>query len=152
MKRRQLDFRSADDVIADIQLLQRVGYQPTGNWNLTQICEHWTGTMAGGLDGFGFRAPWILRATVFQWGFDFALKRRWIGRGFPTLKRLKPQTSETVDNDAEINQCIETCRRAAARVEPIVDYPFLNDLPAADWRDFMWIHAAHHLGFLVPND
>ena len=67
MKRRKLDFRSAGEVIADIRMLKQAGYKKAGNWNLTQICEHLTGTMAGGMDGFGFRIPWILRATIMKW-------------------------------------------------------------------------------------
>ena len=139
-------------MIAEIRLLRLTGYQQTGNWNLAQICEHLSGTMNGGMDGFGFRSPWILRATVFQWAFNSTLKKRRMGSGFPTLKRLKPKQSDSRDNDDVINQCIETCQRASDYDQPIRDYPFLNEPPVDDWRQFMWLHAGHHLSFLVPND
>jgi len=148
---RKIDFASADEVIGDINDLRTNGYVQTGNWNLTQICQHLAATMDGGMDGFGFRAPYILRATVFRWGFRYALKKRKLGRGFPTFKMLRPSHHETKDDDNLIDKCIESCLRAADYDEDLSGYPLLNDLSAEDWRAFMWIHAAHHLSFLVPE-
>lgn len=151
MKRRTIDFESADEVIGDINDLRTSGYVQTGNWNLTQICQHLAATMDSGMDGFGFRAPWILRATVFHWGFRYALKKRKLGRGVPTFKMLRPNQTESKDDDKIIDICIESCLRAASYDKTLTQYPLLNDLSADDWRAFMWIHAAHHLSFLVPN-
>lgn len=39
-KRRTLDLRSADDVVAEIKHLRACGYRKTKRWNLSQICEH----------------------------------------------------------------------------------------------------------------
>ena len=50
IQHRNLDFTSGDQVIAEIQRLREVGYKKTKNWNLTQICEHLTKTMRGGMD------------------------------------------------------------------------------------------------------
>ncbi|MEL7338615.1 MAG: DUF1569 domain-containing protein, partial [Planctomycetota bacterium] len=57
---------------------------------------------------------------------------------------------ESDDHDA-IDSCIAMIRRSSEFLGPIEDYPFLNDLDVSRWRDFMWIHASHHLSFLVPN-
>ena len=152
MKRRTLDFRSPEEVIRDIDQLRSRGYQRAGNWSLTQICQHLTGTMTGGMDGFGFRLPWILRATIGRWAFRYALRTRKLGKGFPTFKMLKPTHDDSADDEALIDQCISCIKRAAQFEGPIRDYPLLNDISVDDWRDFMWIHASHHLSFLVPND
>ena len=153
MERRTLDFASADEVIEEINRLRRGGYQKTGNWNLTQVCQHLNGTMTGGMDGFGFRLPWILRATVNKWAFRYTLKTRKLGKGFPTFKSLKPtETDSGDDDDGLIDQCIECLRRVADFPGPLSDYPLLNEISVDDWRQFMWIHAAHHLGFLIPNE
>ena len=151
MQRRNLDFSSSDEVIADIQRLQAAGYEKCGNWNLTQICQHLTETMKGGMDGFGFRLPWVLRATVAKWAFHYGLRKRKLGSGLPTFKMLKPTHENAADDDQVIENCIETCRRAESFTGPIEDYPLLNDPSVEDWRQFMWIHAAHHLSFLVPR-
>lgn len=147
--KRILDFHSGDEVIAEIVRLQKDGYVQLKNWNLTQACEHLTATMQGGMEGFGFRAPWILRRTIIKWMFAGILKKRRMGSA-PTLDRLKPK-SDGVENEAVIQQCIDTIQSAAAFEGPLEDYPFLDDLSVDDWRQFMWIHAAHHLGFLIPE-
>ncbi len=151
MKRRELDFHCADQVIKDVQQLRECGYQKLGNWNLTQCCEHLNATMKGGMDGFGFRLPWILRATVIQWSFSYCLKKRKLGKGFPTFKALKPKPADS-DDDAMIDKFIETCNRAETFDGSMDDYALLDNLKVDDWRQFMWIHAGHHLSFLVPKD
>ena len=151
LKRRAIDFHSANEVINDIAVLRDREYDCAGNWNLTQICQHLSGTMDGGMDGFGFRIPWILRATVVEWGFRFALKRRKLGSGFPTFKILKPSYSESVDDDTTIDACIASCRRASEFDGSLKEYALLDNLTVKDWQDFIWIHAAHHLSFLIPN-
>ncbi|MCG8649097.1 MAG: DUF1569 domain-containing protein, partial [Pirellulales bacterium] len=123
-----------------------------GRWNLTQICQHLTSTMNGGMDGFGFRLPWILRATVAKWAFHYGLKTRKLGSGLPTFKMLKPTPTTAADDPETIEACVDCCRRAADFAGPLVDYPLLNDPDVNLWRDFMWIHASHHLGFLIPDD
>ncbi|QDT10861.1 DUF1569 domain-containing protein [Stieleria marina] len=150
-KRRTLDFHTGDEVVAEIQRLRSRKYSKTKNWNLTQICEHLTATMAGGIDGFGFRLPWILRVTVLKWIFNRMLKTRKMSSG-PTLDRLKPKTAGGTDDDAIIDTCIATIERAASFKGPIQNYPFLNELKVDDWQQFMWMHAGHHLGFLIPQD
>ncbi|WP_153558323.1 DUF1569 domain-containing protein [Roseimaritima sediminicola] len=151
VRKRALDFRSGDAVIAEIEQLRTDGYVKTKRWNLTQICEHLDATMRGGMEGFGFRAPRLLRATVLKWSLHHMLKTRRM-RSVPTLPRLKPRPASAVadDDDVVIDHCIATIRRAAAFAGPIEDYPFLDDLDVEDWRQFMWLHAAHHLAFLIP--
>lgn len=150
-QKRTLDFHAGDEVIAEIQNLRSSGYTRTKNWNLTQICEHLNATMTGGMDGFGFRLPWVLRATIIKWIFNRMLKTRKMSSG-PTLDRLKPKSEPGSDDDAIIDDCIATIERAKAFAGPIEDYPFLNELKVEDWQQFMWMHAGHHLGFLLPNE
>ncbi|QDV64367.1 DUF1569 domain-containing protein [Crateriforma conspicua] len=157
VERRKIDFSDGNAVIDDIQHLHHHGYRRAGNWNLTQICQHLEKTMTGGMDGFGFRLPWILRKTVIQWAFDRALKKRSLPAGAPTLKMLRPVELDAAAGDADedeavINACIAAVRRAQDFPGPMKDYPLLEDPPVDRWRDFMWIHAAHHLSFLVPRD
>lgn len=151
MQRRKIDFHSAEEVIQDINMLRGSGYERAGNWNLTQACQHLTATMDGGMDGFGFRMPWVLRATVINWAFRYALKKRKLGGGFPTFKILKPTHTDDVEDDLIIDACIESCQRTNEFDGSLDDYPLLNNLSVDDWRDFMWIHASHHLSFLVPK-
>ena len=149
--KRELDFHTGDEVIAEIDRLRADGYTKLKNGNLTQACEHLTATIAGGMDGFGFRLPWILRATIIKWVFNRILRTRKMSSG-PTLKRLEPTTEDGPDNDAIIDECIAAIERAKTFPGPMEDYPFLDDLDVDDWRQFMWMHAGHHLGFLIPQE
>lgn len=151
MGKRDLDFKTGQDVIDEINRLRRSGYEATGKWNLTQICEHLTETTKGGLEGFGFRLPWILRATVVKWVFRFALKRRKLLSGAPTFPRLKPKSSSAEENAEVIDECIATTQKAIEFDGSLEDYALLDNLSVEDWQQFMWIHAAHHLGFLIPK-
>lgn len=149
--KRKLDFHTGDEVIAEIGRLRLHGYTKLKNWNLTQICEHLDATMSGGMDGFGFRVPWILRATIIKWIFNRTLRTRRMPSG-PTMDRLKPKSESGPDADANIDHCLATIERAKAFPGPIENYPFLNEIEVEDWRQFMWMHAGHHLGFLVPDE
>ncbi len=149
-QKRLLDFHTGDEVIEEIQKLRKNSYTKTKNWNLTQICEHLTATMSGGMDGFGFRLPWILRATIIKWIFNRMLRTRKMSSG-PTMGRLKPKSEPGPDDDAVIDNCIATIERAQTFTGPIENYPFLNELAVEDWQQFMWMHAGHHLAFLVPD-
>ena len=151
MKKRVLDFHSGEEVIAEIERLRGSQYQKLKNWNLTQVCDHLQKTMAGGMDGFGFRLPWILRATFMKWGFGYYLKKRRLSSGAPTFSVLKPEPSEEQDDDALIDECIATVHRAENFDGSLEDYPLLDNLTPDTWRQFMWIHAAHHLGYLVTE-
>lgn len=149
-KKRHLDFHNDQEVIAEIERLRSSGYTKSKNWNLSQICEHLTATMKGGMEGFGFRAPWIMRATVIKWVFANILKNRRM-MSAPTVKKLVPSGSPDQEDEGCIDDCIAMLKRAAEFPGPIEDYPLLNDLDVDDWKQFMWLHAAHHLGFLHPT-
>ena len=148
--KRELEFHTGDEVIAEIERLRAGGYTKTRNWNLTQACEHLQATMNGGMNGFGFRLPWIVRATVMKWFLGAMLrKRRMIST--PTIKRLKPNSPPDQEDHQVIDECIRTIRSAESFAGPIPDYPMLDHLSVSDWQQLMWLHAAHHLDFLAPN-
>lgn len=150
MQRRQLDLRSADDVLREIDRLQSAGYERMGNWSLTQICQHLDKTMTGGLEGFGFQLPWILRATIGNFFVRRILKNRRMGR-FNAPKRVLPKVEGPAEDAAVIDKCRETIQRAAAASGPLPPYPLATKLSVEDWKQLQWIHASHHLGFLVPQ-
>lgn len=149
--KRNLDFQSADEVIDEIQRLRKSGYTQLKRWNLTQVCEHLTRTMEGEMKGLGFRIPWILRRTVGQWMTSRVLKSRAMP-SVPTLPSLRPTAQHRSEDPALIQECIATLRKADSFDGDLDDYPFVDRLPHPQWRQLMWIHAAHHLGFLIPQD
>lgn len=149
--KRKLDFRTADEVIGEIERLRINGYSKLKRWNLTQVCEHLTKTMEGEMNGLGFRFPWILRRTVGNWMTRRVLKIRAMP-SISTLPSLRPTLGDGNERPEVIEQCITTVRKSARFDGSLDDYPFVDGLTHEQWRQFMWIHAAHHLGFLIPNE
>ncbi len=148
--KRELDLRSADEVIAEIERLRDGGYAKSKRWNLTQICQHLHETMQGAMDGFGFRLPWILRVIAKKIFFR-ALKTRKLASGAPTFRQLKPTASPGEDDSKVIDQCIATIRKADQFDGSVEDHPLVDGMSVDQWRDFMWLHASHHLAFLQPK-
>lgn len=150
MQRRPLTLRSADDVLEEIDRLQATGYDRAGNWSLAQICQHLDKTMTGGLDGFGFKLPWILRATVGNFLVRRIIKKGRMAR-FSAPKKVLPRIDGATDDLEVIDKCRATLRRAAAAAGPLPPYPLATKMSLDDWKQLQWIHASHHLGFLVPR-
>lgn len=151
MKRRELDLRSGEEVIQEIERLRNAGYVRCGTWNLSQVCEHLDKTMQLGMQGGDFRLPKILRATLGKWFFRRALSKRKLPSGLPSHKSLMPGGNEIVDSEPTIDACIATLRKASDFKGPIKNYPLLDHVEPSLWREMMWIHAAHHLSFLLPK-
>jgi len=149
--KRTLDFRSGDEVIAEIERLRTQGYTKSRNWNLTQVCQHLTATMETEMNGAGFRLPRILRATAGKFFTNRILRTRKMP-SVPTLPSLKPKAATDTEDEAIIAECVATIRKSESFDGSLEDYPFVDDLTHDQWRQFMWIHAAHHLGFLIPTN
>lgn len=162
MPRRSLNLATLDDVVAEIERLERGGYTIGGKWNLSQICEHLTATMRMGLDG-GQRMPWLLRKTMGAWLIRSWLKNRALRAGLPTLDRLLPRTksdpiaseeaSKTpADDRAAIATCIATLREVRDFAGELPPHSMCDRIDLPTYKELCVIHAQHHLGFLVPKN
>lgn len=153
MQKRTLDLRTGDDVISEIRRLAADGYDRAGNWSLTQICDHVEKAITGTMKGIGFRAPWIFRVTLGQWFVNSALRNnRAPNIKIPAPKPFVPTAAPSpTDDPAVIERCIAAIEEAKAFPGPMKDYPIVNEISVDDWRRMMWIHAAHHLAFLIPR-
>lgn len=148
-KKRQLDLHSLDQVIAEIESLRDKGYTAHGNWNLSQIGEHLTGTMRIGIDGDEPRLPWAMR-KLFGPMFRFFIWRRFMPSGAGTLPRLQPEEL-TEDDPEKIDRCLATLAEARDFQGPLPPYPLMDGMTLPMWKDLMIIHAQHHLRFLTPH-
>ena len=162
MPRRSLNLATLDDVVAEIERLQREGYTATGKWNLSQICEHLTATMRMGLDG-GQRMPWLLRKTMGAWLIRSWLKNRALRAGLPTLDRLLPKTrnegaatdaagNEIADDPEAIATCIATHREVRDFKGTLPPHSMCDGIDLPTYKELCVIHAQHHLGYLVPRE
>lgn len=151
MQRRQLDLRDADGVIAEVNRLRTNGYQPLGKWNLGQMCEHLTGTMRFGLDPSNRRLPWIVRKLVTNRAVANLLRTRSMPAGIPVPRRLKPTSSPETDDPGKIDEYLAVVAEIRDFQGPLPPFPLADQVSLENWKQIQWIHAAHHLSFLVPK-
>jgi hypothetical protein len=153
--RRALDLRDFDSVLAEVESLRSLGYNPAGKWNLAQTLDHLADWMNFGLDGYPPQpAPvrfvlFLLRSTVGPGQLRKVLATRVLPAGGPTM----PQTVPPPDRDA--NQAVERFRRTIERIRnnpgPFQPSPLFGPLDPETYRQLHLIHCSHHLGFLLPK-
>jgi hypothetical protein len=154
MQHRALSFRSSQEVLDEIDRLERVGYVKGKNWSLSQNCEHIGKTLAMGMHGAPFRLPWLLRKTIGPMVVGWIVRH---GRmpGMLKLSAPKPLLPKPVkkgdDDPARIEWCRSMIREADAFAGPLPPYPLMDDMKLEDWKMLNWIHAGHHLGYLIPK-
>ena len=152
MPKRELDFHSGQEIIVELDRLQRNGYQRLGNWSLSQMAEHIDKTIQLTMKGGNFRMPWIIRATIGQYLVNRMIRTRRGLKGFPAPKPLVPKAPPTEGDDAAIiNGLRATLREMDAFEGPLPPYPLCNRMTLENWKQMMCIHAGHHLEFLLPN-
>lgn len=152
--RRKLRFGQLEDAVADAQDLLEHGYEQAGNWNLAQCCRHLSLLMLYPIDGFPpfpvlMRIPmWVLRHTYAPRLLARILKEETWPEGIPTDRNSVPAPSGTDES------CVAELRDAVDRLlgheGPLKPSPLLGLLDKPTLIKLHRIHAAHHLGFLVP--
>jgi hypothetical protein len=149
MQRRQLAFHDLAEVKADLDRLQRAGYERVGNWDLAQTCDHLAYFIEGSLDGHKFRVPWLLKALFGRLVLRRILSRRQMKAGVPTPQ--KPLPAPGGDPDAAADRLRRALDRLASHPGELHASPFFGYLTPQQWRDLHLIHCGHHLSFLVPR-
>jgi hypothetical protein len=59
--RRQLEFRSYQEMLDDVHTLAAGPHRKLGNWSLSEVCQHLSKTIHMSIDGAERRFPWYLR-------------------------------------------------------------------------------------------
>jgi len=149
MNPRDLAFTDFNAVRAELDRLQRGGYDKTGAWDLAQICNHLNYFMTGSLDGHQFKVPWILKVLLGRLVLRRILKNRKMKRGVFTPQKPLPEPGG--DESAAVAKLKNTIARLETHKGEFIDSPFFGHLTPNEWRDLHLIHAGHHLGYLIPK-
>ena len=59
--RREVDYHSLDDIVADAERLVAAGASTSGNWSVGRILEHIARVMDMSIDGSEIKVPWLVR-------------------------------------------------------------------------------------------
>ncbi len=154
-ERRQVKFDDLDQVIEELNRLQSVGYTPTGNWNLSQVCGHCHDWMRYSLDGYPKAPPpmrlilWLMKVTVGRRQFETVVNKGFKAK-LPTLPETVPQ-ADAASDAAAVEQLTKTINRLKESKGPIVPSPLYGPLTYDEAVKLQLAHCAHHLSFLNPK-
>lgn len=144
--RPELRFDTIDDVINDIRVLRRAGYEQHGNWSLPQIAWH-----VGKILQPTLKAPTIRSATPEQnarWnGFIAVIREPGGGSKFPA--GANEPKDKCLDDDVE--HLIALFQQLRDFPDTHLDTTVLGAQPLESVQEAHRLHAAHHLGFLRPK-
>ena len=146
--RRSLQFRQLADVLADVRELDSAGRRTLGRWTDGQIVEHLAIGVDMAFDGYGFRAPWPVRAVVR------VIKNRFLTGPMPSGVRL-PRRGAALLPAPHIawDEAMRHLERAIARFDaevPAHPHPVLGRLTKMEYELLTLRHSELHLSFIVP--
>lgn len=144
-QRRQLQFASFDDLVADLQHL-KAGWQTVGRWSLGQICQHLQLFFDGSMNGFRFTMPWYYRIGA-PLVLRYTLKKRRMPAG---VKTPAPPPSSPQDIPA-VDSLLETIAAYRRQTLPLHPSPLFGDIGREKWDQLHLVHCAHHLSFAIPT-
>ena len=149
MNPRDLDLKNFDEVLAEAERLHRNGYDRTGAWDLAQVLDHLTYFTKGGMDGYTFKVPWIIKAIFGKMVLKRILTNKRMKRGVFTPQKPLPEPGG--DEAASLVRFRETIQRFVNHQGEYLPSPFFGQVNRQDCQELNLIHCRHHLGYLIPK-
>lgn len=146
--RRALSFADLGEVMPEVDRLM-FGYRSVGTWTLGQACNHLADTLRCSLEGFGDAAPWLVRKLIGPIVKRQVFRTGKMRAGIKVPERYLPAPG--LDDRAEVEALRASLRLYSESNGPFAQHPFFGELTRDDWHRLHCIHAAHHLGFLLPE-
>jgi hypothetical protein len=153
MTRRPLDFRSFDDVAADVARLASTPHDRCGNWDLARTCDHLALSIEAVVEDRPVPVPPHIKLMARLIGpmmLRHVLKTRKLPNGVKGPASIMPADAPDLDGSiVRLNKAIE-----AAKTFPGLRrrHPLFGPITLEQWKDATLIHCAHHLSFLVPKE
>jgi len=148
--RRPLHFQTIDDILRDVEDLNRGKVKGLGNWSSGQILRHLATVMNGSIDGMSMRLPWFIRLLGKM------VKGRILRKGMTPGFQLKgPAAAELVPPETSWEEGLQRFRQAIHRLQTEAKRepsPFLGAMTREEWDQLHCRHAELHLSFLVPEN
>ena len=143
--RRQLNFRSEDEAIAELDRLRAGGYAQRGNWTLPMICWHVNRPVLAPPKS---DAPSPEQAAAKKGFIDLILTT---GKGPPGFQ-APPEITPKPDCGDEV---VLAFRKMLADMKSyphrFVDFGPFGPVPIDEVRKLVLMHSSHHLSFLDPK-
>jgi hypothetical protein len=147
--RRELDYKSLGEVVADADRLSSGPVTLLGNWSPGQIFRHLATAYNGSIDGFKATFPWPMRfvARLF--------KNKLINGAMPPgitvpakfAREVMPEPISTEEGLAQLRAAVARLEREPQRAK----HPVFGDLSNEEWNKLHLNHANLHMSFLIPQ-
>lgn len=154
--RRQLKFKSLDEVLADAENLARLEQagqlQQLGNWTLGQALGHLAHWIDMPYEGYPkeLNPPWPIKVVVKL------MKNKFLRDGLPAGVRIRQFKEGTVGvTPFPTAEGLDRLRRSAARLKaapPPIDHILFGPISHNEWIELQLAHANLHLSFFVPRN
>ena len=148
--RRNLHFDKLEDILADVERLNRGKVKSLGNWSSGQILRHIATVMNHSIDGSPLQFSLLLRilgrlmkGRVLKKGMSagFQLKGR-------AAQVLVPSATTWEEGLGELRKAIQRLQTETKRAPS----PFLGAMTREEWDSLHCRHSELHLSFLVPQE
>ena len=147
--RRNLNYTSLQDVLADAERLSSGQVKTLGNWSPGQIYRHLAKAYNGSIDGLPGTFPWHIRTMARLF------KKKLIAGGMPPGIKLPSDLAEIVmPEPTSTEEGLAELRAAIARLESEPHRgpnPIFGKLTNDEWNQLHLNHAKLHMSFLVPE-
>jgi Protein of unknown function (DUF1569) len=146
-ERRPLEFSSLTEVMPEVdRLLER--HRTGGNWSLGQICNHLSDSLIYSVNGFGVKAPWLIRMTLGRIFKRQLFQSGQMRAGIKLPEKFLPKNG--LDSRAEAEALRAALERYSAHAGSLADHPMFGPMNRDEWTRLHCIHCAHHLSFVHP--
>ena len=148
--RRDVHYRTMQDVLDDVERIAAGPYRTVGNWSLAQICAHLSKGLNLALDGNSIPTPWPIRIVA-----RLFFKRRLIEGPMSAGFKLKGTAVRILvpRDDTELAPAIQALRESIARWQkgaPKHPHFILGPMTPAQWDSLQLRHAELHMSFVQP--
>lgn len=144
--RRQLNFNSEDDVIAEVRRLRASGCTKRGNWSLPQICMHLDRAVQYRMQP-GPYAPDTPEQNAKKPLVAGILASGKLPQGITAPDAMIPPAD---CGEESIDSFLATMERYKRFPGPTAPHRIFGMLNEPDARMLNLIHCAHHLSYLTP--
>lgn len=148
--RRTVRYSTLDEFLTDAEEIISRPHRTVGEWTTGQILEHLARTMNASIDGFGVKAPWLIRVTIGAYLKNSALIRPMK----PGVKLPKKAARFIPAPDVNEEEALAACRSAVDRFDnedPVAPHPMFGAMAREEWIQLHLRHSEMHMSFIVPE-
>jgi hypothetical protein len=147
--KRSLRFESVDELLAEVERLRQAGYTKLGEWELPQMMDHIARQMTLLLEPGGPRVPWALQWIARRVIHRMAVRKKYLPFKARAAEQLKPSPDAT--DASAYASLVAAVDRLRSLKGDLIDTHTFGTMSRHDYIQMQLVHAAHHLGFLIPN-